>query len=160
MNSKIDMRMGTMKRILVFLCIIACFLFGFSLIAHAHSGGTDSAGGHYNHSTGEYHYHHGHPAHQHPDGVCPYGDYGKSSSTEIETSSKSKDTALNNVLEVVFLAGFSLLLGWASSFVACVFYSQIRKINFDERMGYSLIPFFPFNILAVVFAVIIFCILY
>lgn len=40
--------------------------------AFAHSGGTDAKGGHYNHSTGEYHYHHGYSAHQHPNGVCPY----------------------------------------------------------------------------------------
>lgn len=40
----------------------------------AHPGRTDANGGHYNHSTGEYHYHHGYPAHQHIDGVCPY-DY-------------------------------------------------------------------------------------
>lgn len=39
---------------------------------YAHSGRTDSSGGHYDRSTGEYHYHHGHPAHQHPNGVCPY----------------------------------------------------------------------------------------
>ena len=147
-----------MKRIVAFLCIIACFLLGFSLVAYAHSGGTDSAGGHYNHSTGEYHYHHGHSAHQHPDGVCPYGDYGRNNSTKSKTTSE-KDTVLSNVLGVVFLAGFSLLLGWALSFVACIFYSQIKKIDFETRTGYSLIPFFPFNILAVVFAVIIFCIL-
>lgn len=42
--------------------------------ASAHPGRTDANGGHYNHSTGEYHYHHGYPAHQHIDGVCPY-DY-------------------------------------------------------------------------------------
>ena len=46
--------------------------------APAHSGGTDSKGGHYDWSTGEYHYHHGYSAHQHydmdGDGVidCPY----------------------------------------------------------------------------------------
>lgn len=38
----------------------------------AHSGKTDANGGHYDRSTGEYHYHHGYPAHQHTDGVCPY----------------------------------------------------------------------------------------
>lgn len=41
-------------------------------VGYAHSGGTDENGGHYDHSTGEYHYHHGYPAHQHPDGKCPY----------------------------------------------------------------------------------------
>lgn len=44
----------------------------------AHSGRTDSNGGHYDRSTGEYHYHHGYSAHQHydmdGDGIpdCPY----------------------------------------------------------------------------------------
>jgi hypothetical protein len=33
---------------------------------------TDGNGGHYNSSTGEYHYHHGYPAHSHTNGVCPY----------------------------------------------------------------------------------------
>lgn len=39
-----------------------------------HPGRTDEDGGHTDHSTGEYHYHHGYPAHQHPDGKCPYED--------------------------------------------------------------------------------------
>ena len=38
-----------------------------STIVFAHSGGTDANGGHYDHSSGEYHYHHGQPAHQHYD---------------------------------------------------------------------------------------------
>ena len=31
-------------------------------------------GGHYDTTTGTYHYHHGYPAHQHTNGICPY-DY-------------------------------------------------------------------------------------
>lgn len=46
--------------LLILLCIPAA----------AHSGGTDENGGHIDHSTGEYHYHHGYPAHQHDGGVC------------------------------------------------------------------------------------------
>ena len=38
----------------------------------AHPGRTDAQGGHYDRSTGEYHYHHGYPAHQHENGECPY----------------------------------------------------------------------------------------
>ena len=44
----------------------------------AHPGGTDGEGGHWNHSAGEYHYHHGYSAHNHydmdEDGIidCPY----------------------------------------------------------------------------------------
>lgn len=46
--------------------------------ATAHSGKTDSAGGHYDRSAGEYHFHHGYAAHSHSDMDgdgdidCPY----------------------------------------------------------------------------------------
>lgn len=53
----------------VFLMFLLCVPY-----ADAHPGRTDSNGGHYDRSTGEYHYHHGYSAHQHPDGVCPYAD--------------------------------------------------------------------------------------
>lgn len=52
------------------LCLI--MMICVPMIAFAHSGGTDSSGGHTDKETGEYHYHHGYPAHQHPNGVCPY----------------------------------------------------------------------------------------
>ena len=58
-----------MKRLLTaLLTLLLC-----CTVALAHPGSTDAAGGHYDRSTGEYHYHHGYPAHQHPSGVCPYG---------------------------------------------------------------------------------------
>lgn len=53
--------------ILLFLVVVS-----ICVSAYAHSGRTDSNGGHYNSSTGEYHYHHGEPAHQHNNGKCPY----------------------------------------------------------------------------------------
>lgn len=63
--------------------------------ALAHPGRTDANGGHTDHSTGEYHYHHGYPAHQHydidgdgkPD--CPYDfkDNTRSSSSSGSSSS-------------------------------------------------------------------------
>jgi hypothetical protein len=66
-----------------------------AVVALAHPGRTDSKGGHTNHSTGEYHYHHGYPEHQHPGGVCPYdfdGKTGESSTTsKREMSQESKD---------------------------------------------------------------------
>lgn len=61
-----------MKRRILSLCITLLSVFLLSTVAFAHSGRTDSDGGHYNRSTGEYHYHHGYPAHQHPGGQCPY----------------------------------------------------------------------------------------
>lgn len=59
-----------MRRYAVFLVLLLS-LCSFAL---AHPGGTDSSGGHMDHSTGEYHYHHGYSAHSHDGGVCPY-DY-------------------------------------------------------------------------------------
>ena len=57
--------------------------------AYAHSGRTDSAGGHHDYNNvsglGSYHYHHGYGPHLHPNGVCPY-----------ETSSQSQTTATSS----------------------------------------------------------------
>ncbi len=47
------------KRILALVVIL---LIVFPLLVLAHSGRTDSNGGHYNRKTGEYHYHNGGPA--------------------------------------------------------------------------------------------------
>lgn len=65
------------KRLRAFAVSIALLCL-FVPSSYAHPGRTDSAGGHTDKSTGEYHYHHGYPAHQHydmdGDGVpdCPY----------------------------------------------------------------------------------------
>lgn len=73
-----------MKRfvpILVVICIVLC-----SFPVFAHSGRTDANGGHYDRSTGEYHYHHGYSAHQHPGGVCPYEDDAYFEDEELDFS--------------------------------------------------------------------------
>lgn len=59
-----------MKQVGVFVMVLFLLLPPSS----AHPGKTDANGGHYNRSTGEYHYHHGFPEHQHENGICPY-DY-------------------------------------------------------------------------------------
>ena len=64
-------------RILSFICTLASIGLAFSG-AHGHSGGTDAQGGHHDRKNGGYHFHHGKPAHQHPNGVCPYGQPAKS----------------------------------------------------------------------------------
>ena len=61
-----------MKKSAFILILLALFITLFPLTALAHPGKTDSSGGHTDSSTGEYHYHHGYPAHKHPGGVCPY----------------------------------------------------------------------------------------
>ena len=60
-----------MKRFLL-LTLSTILILCLCVPASAHSGKTDAAGGHYDSSTGEYHYHHGYPAHSHDNG-CPYG---------------------------------------------------------------------------------------
>lgn len=80
------------------LFMIAIAIYVLPVIVLAHPGKTDANGGHWNHKTGEYHYHHGYPEHQH-DPDCPY-DYkdktgqnsGSSSSTKSSSTSNSAST--------------------------------------------------------------------
>ena len=60
-----------MKKYLAFV-VSFVLLVCVSLTAYAHAGSTDEYGGHIDWSTGEYHYHHGYPAHSHDGGYCPY----------------------------------------------------------------------------------------
>lgn len=60
-----------MKKICISFIVLALALYVY-IPVHAHPGRTDDSGGHVNHFTGQYHYHHGYPAHKHPGGVCPY----------------------------------------------------------------------------------------
>lgn len=60
------------------ICSAVCLFSLLVVTVFAHPGRTDSKGGHTNHSTGEYHYHHGYSAHDHYDMDgdgnvdCPY----------------------------------------------------------------------------------------
>ena len=68
-------------------------------ITYSHSGKTDSNGGHKDNQNksglGSYHYHcGGHPAHLHPNGVCPYAS--STSSNKSSTSSSSSSSKSNN----------------------------------------------------------------
>lgn len=79
-----------MKRILIFVLSILLVLAACVPVS-AHSGNTDSNGGHYDSSTGQYHYHHGYPAHQHPNGKCPYDfdDKTNHQSSSLSSSNSS-----------------------------------------------------------------------
>lgn len=67
------MKKKSISIIVLFLCI--SFI---PIGAFAHSGNTDSAGGHHDYQNasglGYYHYHHGYGPHLHPNGVCPYAN--------------------------------------------------------------------------------------
>ena len=86
--------MERLKTLLFFVLICV----SMSFTSFAHSGRTDSNGGHHDYKNksglGSYHYHHGYPAHLHPGGVCPYssgsvnpGNNNSSSSSISETPS-------------------------------------------------------------------------
>ena len=73
-------------------------------LTFGHSGRTDSQGGHYNRRTGEYHFHHGMHAHQHPNGICPY------SAGTNQPSKKDGSSSQDNIF-TIFIAiasGFGL----------------------------------------------------
>ncbi len=141
------------KRLLAFLL---AFLLLLSPTGLAHSGKTDANGGHYDRSTGEYHYHHGYPAHQHydmdGDGVadCPYdfddktdhssrSDSGSShavQSTPRPSPQKSDDSKAKHIStgEIVVLAIFApiaipLALLYAFMFIGDPILALIDRIK-------------------------------
>lgn len=100
------------------LPLILLLLFILPVSALAHPGGTDANGGH--HDGSEYHYHHGYPAHQHTNGVCPYNFDDKTGANSGGTSgrsssSKSQDSSVSQFFGYVILSVMCLLL--ASPFI-------------------------------------------
>lgn len=91
-----------MLKKIISLVLCSCLVTTMSLTIFAHSGRTDANGGHRDNKNvsglGYYHYHHGYPAHLHPNGVCPYltvstpSTYSPSSSAPSTNSSNSKPT--------------------------------------------------------------------
>lgn len=75
------------KTILVILLLLSALL-----PTYAHSGKTDSNGGHYVSGTGEYHYHHGYSAHYHINGECPYDFKDKTDHSSREKTPSSEST--------------------------------------------------------------------
>lgn len=73
-----------------FVLIAVILVMSFS-IAFAHPGSLDENGGHYNRATGEYHFHHGYPAHQHTNGICPY-DFDDKTNTDYDGNNGNSTT--------------------------------------------------------------------
>ena len=116
------------KAILCFAIIILIAVL-LPLSALAHSGKTDSNGGHYDSDTGEYHYHHGYPAHQHTGGKCPY-DYDdktnhSSGSGSLTTSLSTQESA--NVFSVVVSFVLWALIVGIIVFIAYTYVTTIKN---------------------------------
>lgn len=88
-----------LKKLFIFItCLGIAFLIFFSFSttpAFAHSGRTDSNGGHHDYNNvsglGNYHYHHGRSAHLHTNGICPYN-----SSSNTPKSYKNSSNSYNS----------------------------------------------------------------
>ena len=130
-----------MKRIAL---IVMVFVLSISIasVSIAHSGRTDGNGGHWNHSTGEYHYHHGKPAHDHVNGVCPYDfedttnhSSGASQSSVKHTAKKEKPLGLD-WWETLILGGCAAwFLGYPAGSILCIlWYLLSRFLKFDHEL--------------------------
>ena len=106
--------------VIISAILLVCVL---GLSALAHSGRTDSDGGHNENINGGYHYHHGYSAHQHPNGVCPY-DYNDNTITNNH-SSKTK-LHLYDVWDVLKLLGASIMFAFIPTSFIGLFTIQWR----------------------------------
>lgn len=99
-----------MKQLRKVITIAICIAL-MSSVSFAHSGRTDSNGGHKDKNNvsglGSYHYHHGYSAHLHTNGVCPYDSPAEvktstpTSSTTVQSSINQSQTSQNTVSTTV-----------------------------------------------------------
>lgn len=106
------------------LAILSIMLLSLIVPVFAHPGSLDANGGHYNKKTGEYHYHHGYPAHQHTNGKCPYDfhdnvddDYTpnkNSSSSSSSSYTPTEPTTKNQNKKSEKVSIFAVIKNWFS----------------------------------------------
>ena len=107
------------------LLLIVCVACVFTVFAH--SGRTDENGGHWNRSSGEYHYHHGYAAHDHPNGICPYA---KKTLDEpnAEQENVKQETEENSILDGILKGAF-----WFALFFLLLLLLGALKDLFNKR---------------------------
>lgn len=97
-------------RIATMLFVAICIV-GLSFSSYAHSGRTDSSGGHRDNKNksglGSYHYHcGGYPAHLHKNGVCPYTSKSSSSTKPVSAEPvtiKATKIEVDEDMEVMYV---------------------------------------------------------
>lgn len=87
------------KQKILSIVIVFILTVALGMNCYAHSGRTDKNGGHKDNQNksglGNYHYHcGGHPAHLHPNGVCPYNSNSKTTTTPKSTTTKKNTQKL------------------------------------------------------------------
>ena len=118
-----------MKHKIIYTCTIIILIISLlSVVVSAHSGKTDSNGGHYDKSTGEYHYHHGYSAHQHTNGKCPYFFNDK---TDHSSSTTNNDKfAVNGDEKMYWIIGILVVI---VCFLGYLLFSKNKEIEkFDK----------------------------
>ncbi|MCI9127660.1 MAG: Ig domain-containing protein [Eubacterium sp.] len=126
-----------------FLAIsLMLLVFSTTTISFAHSGRTDSNGGHHDYKNksglGSYHYHHGMEAHLHPGGVCPYG-YNSQPDVYTEYTPPSPSISLNSYPTNLYVgesAGIDFSVNNATNNLYSVTSSnpEIVKVNPDNTL--------------------------
>ena len=150
--------MKIIKRKSLLICFAVCLISLLVVTVFAHPGRTDSNGGHTDHSTGEYHYHHGYSEHNHydmdGDGTedCPFNfvdktDIGSGYSytddyqeTQVETEiTKEKKTEEKIIGEIAFAILFVFPLWYAISlFIAALVCKLVTTIfRFEDAFDTS-----------------------
>lgn len=144
-----------MKKILcIFISIIT--ILSLTVLCFAHSGRTDSSGGHKDSSTGEYHYHHGYPAHQHPNGKCPY-DFDDNTNSESNNSTlKTTEYDIGDILGITFVTvilSFTIYIFIASSINSVIYRFMLLKFKKDipdESKFWTVTNIFIFAIIFII----------
>lgn len=126
--------------IIVMLTII---LWSVTFKVNAHPGRTDGNGGHTNRSTGEYHYHHGQPAHDHydidgdGDIDCPYdfkdnAEHQSDSAGTISNSVKKGEVSFwHKLVSIVATIGTSILIGMSITIMLFQLLNGILGLDFN-----------------------------
>lgn len=98
---------------IVSILLITLSIISIGINTYAHSGRTDSNGGHKDNKNksglGSYHYHcGGYPAHLHTNGVCPYSSSSSSSKSSTPSSSSSSTKTTTTAPTTVAVTGIQI----------------------------------------------------
>ena len=122
------------KYLKVLLSIFVCLM--LATTAFAHSGRTDSSGGHKDNKNvsglGYYHYHHGYGPHLHPNGVCPY-----TTNTNNSTSSNSKTPNNTKIISSNTTSFTDISAYINSNFIPSVNYKDYTYIVAEDLSNYG-----------------------
>ena len=119
----------------IFTTMLCTGLLISNTVSFAHSGRTDSNGGHHDYQNksglGSYHYHHGMGPHLHPNGVCPYSSAAQSSSSTKKTSKYYRSSTVKKVQRKLNKLGYNC--GKADGAYGTKTKKAIKK--FQRKMG-------------------------